>query len=603
MAGITFPCPDCGKPVASDDSLCGQAIVCNACGKDIQVPIPGLEPGMEVGDFKLLEPIGSGAMGEVWLAEQTSMNRRVALKVLFPHLASDRRFVDRFDREVKNSAKLSHPNIVTAFHAGRDKGVHYLAISFVKGRSIEEIIEDDGPFSEKDALKIILALVSALEYAWEECRILHRDIKPSNIILNEKGIPMLLDMGISKSLDEDTALTMTGTVVGTPYYMSPEQAVASEDLDFRTDMYSLGATLYHMLSGVVPFDASTAMAIIMKHINDAYPPIREKNIDISVECEALLKRMMEKEREKRPSSWSELSKDIELVLEGKPPNMPLPLEEYVDFGEETYVGMSAISPMEASTANKIEIGDATKMATQITFDTSSDNPTDNRDQTEKPKGKDGGGPPSGKDKKTLFIVIGAAIVLACIAFIAIAAITFMYFGRKAPESPASPTRVSRNSRNSRTNDSIAKNGSSQSAKGVPAKAPSPGKDAEKELSGPEADFVKFADNFDVTKNTSLHAKTFWSEHSGSEHTWSGKVAYVKGGIWKAEIGVACPGRMLYKRFNVILVTSEKSNAAKLKIGQTITFKGNVYNYKPKSNGAVIVYMKNVKLLDIPDGEE
>ncbi|MCK5845125.1 MAG: protein kinase, partial [Victivallales bacterium] len=319
MAGIVFQCSACSHSISSDDSLCGEITNCTECGADVLVPIPGLESGAVCGDFKLLERLGAGAMGEVWLAEQTSMERKVALKVLFPQLASDKRFVARFLKEAKNSAKLAHPNIVTAFHAGVDRGIYYLAISFVSGDTIESALDNAQVYEEKEALRIVRDIALALEYAWGEFKILHRDIKPANIIIDKKGVPMLLDMGISKSLDEDSTLTMTGTVVGTPYYMSPEQAIASEDVDFRSDIYSLGTTLYHMLTGSVPFQAGTAMAIIMRHLHDDLPPPRERNSEITENCDTLLHVMMAKKREQRPQSWTALVNDISEVMAGRPP--------------------------------------------------------------------------------------------------------------------------------------------------------------------------------------------------------------------------------------------------------------------------------------------
>ena len=592
MAGMVFPCSHCGSSVASDDSLCGQVATCPDCGKDVVVPIPGLESGMEVGDFKLLEPLGSGAMGEVWLAEQTSMDRKVALKVLFPHLTSDKRFVDRFLKEVRNSAKLSHPNIVTAFHAGTDKGMHYLAISFVKGRTIGDILEEDGVFEEEKALRVILDIASALEYAWNEFKILHRDIKPANIIINDKGVPMLLDMGISKSVDDDVSLTMTGTVIGTPHYMSPEQAVASEDLDFRSDMYSLGTTLYHMLTGVVPFESTTAMAVIMRHINEEFPPIREKNPKVSVNCEALIDLMTDKKRERRPQSWAALREALQTVLAGnaprKPPAEPAGKEGRAASGGEVAPNDATVladSPSVPPSGASVSYGDG---------DGVEDSP-----EAVSTTGDDA-------DKKKIMLLAAVFIGLAILFLVAVSIVLFLFFRGGAEREDAAAKTVSPSSATvSATTEKGVRNGNPAGASSASASSATstenPGGGGGG--GGAPADelsmaFAKYADNLDLTKNTELATKTFWPKSVGSRHTWKGKVAYVKGGLWKAEVRMACPGRMLYKGFNVILVTSDKASAAKLKIGQEVTFKGEIYSYKHKWSGLVIVYMKNVTFIGL-----
>jgi serine/threonine protein kinase len=177
---------------------------------------------------------------------------------------------------------------------------------------------------EKMALKITLQVAEALRYAWDEFKILHRDIKPANIMLDKKGSAKLMDMGISKSISEDHNLTMTGMIVGTPYYMSPEQALSKPNLDFRADLYSLGATLYHMVTGSVPYDADTAVGILTKHITDPLPMPREVNPELSQECEDLLEIMLAKNKGDRQNSWEEAISDIKNVISGKSPETPTP---------------------------------------------------------------------------------------------------------------------------------------------------------------------------------------------------------------------------------------------------------------------------------------
>jgi len=285
--------------------------------------MPGIQPDRVIGNFRIIRKLGSGGMGEVWLAEQLAMERKVALKILSPSLVNDQDFVNRFMSEVKMTAKLHHHNMITAFDAGNDQGIYYLAMSYVDGIELGDRVKIDKKIPEKEALHIIKSIADALNYAWKKFKILHRDIKPANIMIDSDGQPKLMDMGISKSLSEERGLTMTGAIVGTPHYMSPEQARA-EELDCRSDIYSLGATFYHIVTGDVPYDASTAMGIITRHIADPLPPPELKNPEISGPCSALIHIMLAKKREERQEDWDKVIEDIKLVLHGKMPATPLP---------------------------------------------------------------------------------------------------------------------------------------------------------------------------------------------------------------------------------------------------------------------------------------
>lgn len=274
-----------------------------------------IESNEVIAGFKLIKRLGQGGMGEVWLAEQTAMERLVALKILKPEFSNAPNFRNRFINEIKHSAKLEHPNIVTAFDAGSYRGLYYLASSFIKGKQLLQKLEEEKVINEKESLQIALGISKALAYAWNEFNMLHRDIKPGNIIVDISSVPKLLDMGIAKTITEDNSLTMDGDLVGTPFYISPEQA-KSEPLDFRSDIYSLGATLYHITTGVIPFQGTSTMGIIAKHITEALTPPIEINSFLSISTNNLIVKMMAKDKNDRFRSWEAVINCIESILSG-----------------------------------------------------------------------------------------------------------------------------------------------------------------------------------------------------------------------------------------------------------------------------------------------
>jgi formylglycine-generating enzyme required for sulfatase activity len=282
--------------------------------KSITNPISGIEANIKLGDFTLIRRLGVGGMGEVWLAHQKAMDRDVALKILSPTLSANQEFVSRFVQEVKISAKLQHPNIVVSYYAGIEKGIHYLAISYIDGHTLNDTLLQVNKIPEDAALNICLNIAHALNYAWKKCHMVHRDIKPGNIMISstEKEI-YLMDMGISKNLSENNSLTMTGAIVGTPYYMSPEQA-RGDLLDFRADIYALGATIFHLLTGKVPYNSDTTMGILTKVITEPVPYITDSNPKISDRCAKVIKVMMAKEAQNRQQSWDDVIKHIKQII-------------------------------------------------------------------------------------------------------------------------------------------------------------------------------------------------------------------------------------------------------------------------------------------------
>ncbi|HBC88795.1 MAG TPA: hypothetical protein DCZ94_17775 [Lentisphaeria bacterium] len=324
MAEIIFLCEKCGISIEANDSLCGGTAVCPNCQNEVRVPAPLLQEGLDLNGFVLEKLLGAGGMGQVWLANQTAMERKIALKILDQNLGKSKEFVERFLREAKNLAKLAHNNVVAAIDAGYSRGIYYMAVGFVDGYELGQKLDEVKTLPEKQAIEITRGIAEGLCYAWNKHKIIHRDIKPANIMIDSEGIPKLMDLGISKSMGEDRSLTMTGVVIGTPYYISPEQGKGVKEIDFHADIYSLGATLYHVVTGELPYNGPTTISIITQHITEPFPPPQERNPAVSDQCAALLEIMMAKKPEKRQQSWEAVIKDMNNVLEGKFPESKRP---------------------------------------------------------------------------------------------------------------------------------------------------------------------------------------------------------------------------------------------------------------------------------------
>lgn len=316
---ISFICTECDVEIVASNAYAGMDIECPECGAMLKVPIPGLEPGVTLGEFELVRRIGIGGMGEVWLAEQQTLNRMIALKILLPHLSSNERFVRRFLTEANMSGRLEHPNIITAYSAGCIAGFYYLATSFVDGVELNARLRIDHHIPEREALKIVKAVASALRYAWNEHRMIHRDIKPANIMLDDHDIPRLLDFGISKIINPQETSDAENFVCGTPEYVSPEQASGSSNIDFRSDIYSLGITIFQLISGLVPFRGDSIAETMKMQQKAPFPDRNSFRSNISRQCYDLIEIMTQKNPDDRHSSWDYLISDLDLVLEGKMP--------------------------------------------------------------------------------------------------------------------------------------------------------------------------------------------------------------------------------------------------------------------------------------------
>jgi serine/threonine protein kinase len=265
--------------------------------------------GQTIGDFQILRGLGRGGMGYVYLAEQLSLKRKVALKFLRAEMAANPTALSRFRREAEAVARVTHANIVQVYSIGEADGRHYMALEFVDGRNLREYLRK-GPPDLPVVLTIMRQVAAALQRA-AESNIVHRDIKPENILLTRKGEVKVADFGLSRDLagDDDLSLTQTGVAMGTPLYMSPEQA-RGDPLDSRSDIYSFGVTCYQMLAGEPPFRGKTAFEVALKHVNDQPPALTQLRPDVPPALVDLVHRMMSKDPAARPQSGRDVLREL-----------------------------------------------------------------------------------------------------------------------------------------------------------------------------------------------------------------------------------------------------------------------------------------------------
>jgi len=266
--------------------------------------------GQHLGEFEILERIGQGGMGAVYKARQSSLRRTVALKTLQASLADDVEYIARFEQEAVAAAGLSHPNLVQVYSAGETDGLHWFAMEYIEGESAKARLKRKGRLDPLEAIAIAIHVATALEYGWRKAALIHRDIKPDNIFLSSDGEVKLGDLGLAKSAGQTHGLTMTGASMGTPHYISPEQVEAMKDVDLRADIYSLGCTLYHLLSGRAPFEGNSAVAIMMKHVNATAPDLRSAWPESPTELAMVVLKMMQKHPADRQQSYGEVNADL-----------------------------------------------------------------------------------------------------------------------------------------------------------------------------------------------------------------------------------------------------------------------------------------------------
>ncbi len=269
--------------------------------------------------YKILGKLGAGAMAIVYKARQLSLNRIVAIKILPKRFSENPEYVERFYKEGQAAGRLNHPNIVQAIDVGEAGGYHYFVMEYVEGKTIADDLMEGNVFEEAEALDIIIQVAKALAHA-HACSLIHRDVKPKNIMISTNGTVKLADMGLAReTTDIEAAQSEAGKAYGTPYYIAPEQIRGKIDIDGRADIYGLGATLYHMLTGRVPFMAEDSADVMRKHLREKLIPPDHINTSLSAGVSEVIEIMMAKRKEKRYNDIEELLTDLEALREGRPP--------------------------------------------------------------------------------------------------------------------------------------------------------------------------------------------------------------------------------------------------------------------------------------------
>jgi len=270
-----------------------------------------------VSGYQFLRDIGHGTAGTVYQARQLSIGREVAIKVLDEELASNPGFIRNFHREAKSAARLNHPNVIQAIDVGEAGGYHYFVMEYVDGESLQSILKRQRRLDEARVLHAGAQMASALQHAYQH-GLIHRDVKPGNILLNSQGSAKLCDLGLARPTVSEHTTTSGGISAGTPAYMSPEQALGRRDLDFRTDLFSLGATLYHLVTGVIPFKADNLPDLLQRIIHTEPVPPFQRCPAISQGTNDVICSLMAKEREDRPGSPEAARREMERHLRRVP---------------------------------------------------------------------------------------------------------------------------------------------------------------------------------------------------------------------------------------------------------------------------------------------
>jgi len=326
-------CPQCGGTLPANSAGCPQCVGAammddptilspDTKGDDTRIPTKLIMSAAipdEIGPYEILGKLGEGGMGAVYEARQPALDRKVALKVMSTKLDHDPTFQQRFEREAKAAAAITHPNLVHVYDYGEADGCRYIAMEMIEGGSVGKRLKKSGKFPPLEAIDVVCSAASALQAA-AEIGVIHRDIKPDNLLIDKKGRVRVADLGLAKQVDVESNVTMVGTVLGSPYYMAPEQAEDIVNTDHRADIYSLGITFYHLLTGERPFTGKSAMKIIEAHSSVAMPTLADSSVFLPPVIEDTIQRMTAKKPADRFPDYNSLLQALAVCRESLQPS-------------------------------------------------------------------------------------------------------------------------------------------------------------------------------------------------------------------------------------------------------------------------------------------
>ncbi len=319
MAKFSFKCTRCGCRIKTDVGRIGTLINCRDCNEPLTVPLTGFCSGMVLGDFWVHHSIGVGAVSEVFLAKRLSNDEQVFLKVLSPLATVDEENVQRFIQAVSVSQQIDHPNIISVQEMGLYQDHYFLATRYVDGKCLDQIVEDEGPFSEKEALEICLKVAALMRRQWREHALVHQALKPANILMNDEREIFLLDVGNSKQL----LVPPSGSIeeinpMGNLFdFMSPEQIQGMPNLDCSSDIYALGTTLFYLVTGTRPYEDTATTTIAQKHLFKPAPDPKTQQVEVSEATVKLIRAMMRDKREEEIDTWDDLIRRAKRILKGR----------------------------------------------------------------------------------------------------------------------------------------------------------------------------------------------------------------------------------------------------------------------------------------------
>ncbi len=316
--------PDAPLPKTLEDVLIEREFVTRRQIHRLKTDLEADRSSQRIPGYKIIRKLGSGAMAAVYLGKQLSLDRLVAIKVLPKKFSTDPKFIERFYKEGRAAARLNDANIVQAYDVGQAGEHHYFVMEYVDGETVYDRIVAKRRFSEKEAIAIVRQVASALKHAHEQ-GFIHRDIKPKNIMLSKSGTVKLADLGLARALsDKDAAEAESGRAFGTPYYISPEQIRGQVDIGPASDLYGLGATFFHMVTGRVPFEGKSPSEVMHRHLKAPLTPPDQLNPELSGDAACVIEMMLQKDPRERYHSAQDLIDDLDAITRGEHPEHARP---------------------------------------------------------------------------------------------------------------------------------------------------------------------------------------------------------------------------------------------------------------------------------------